>query len=350
MRPEFLKFRRHPTRAIRVRQAAEKKGQPQHQARCNIDIAGCWCNGCIRMSPLHRLFPVILVTSGALLAAPLPAAELGFDSAQIETVTDLKGAATPDVFKISAPRNDVPILVDGWKMPPFMGLTSWAAFTHGKSSELMVMGDFVLFQDEVSAVMRAALTHGLEVTALHNHFFFDDPHVYFMHIGGEGDLLTLAGGVRSMLDAIKAVRQAAPAPAKSFGLASMPAESHITAAALEPILGVKLQANNGMAKAVIGRTTRMECGCEVGADMGVNTWAAFAGTDDNALVDGDFAVAAPELQPVLKSLTAAGINVVAIHSHMTSENPRILFLHYWGRGKAADLATSLKTALAMQKR
>jgi hypothetical protein len=288
------------------------------------------------------------MSGGAFLANSLSAAEPGFDSSKIETITGLKGAVTPGVFKVSAPRNDIPILVDGWKMPPFMGLTSWAAFTKGKESDLMVMGDFVLFQDEVAAAMKAALTHNLKVTALHNHFFFDDPHVYFMHIGGEGDLDALAGGVRSLLDAVKGVRAAAPQPAKSFGLASMPAENHITASALEPIFGVKVQANNGMAKAVIGRTVTMECGCEAGADMGVNTWAAFAGADDNALVDGDFAVAESELQPVLKSLTASGIDVVAIHSHMTSENPRILFLHYWGRGKAADLATSLKTAMATQ--
>jgi hypothetical protein len=171
-----------------------------------------------------------------------------------------------------------------------------------------------------------------------------------MHIGGEGDLNTLAGGVRSLLDAVKSVRVAAPQPAKSFGLALLPVESHITAAAVEKILGVKIQANNGMAKAVIGRTATMECGCEVGADMGVNTWAAFAGADDNAVVDGDFAVTEEELQPVLKSLTGSGINVVAIHSHMTTEKPRILFLHYWGRGPAADLASSLKAALAMQKK
>jgi hypothetical protein len=290
------------------------------------------------------------MAGGALLATSLGAAELGFDSARIEAVTGLKGAATPGVFKVSAPRNDVPILVDGWKMPPFMGLTSWAAFTAGKDSRIMVMGDFVLFQDEVSAAMKAALTHGLEVTALHNHFFFDEPRVYFMHIGGEGDLNTLAGGVRSLLDAVKRVRTAAPQPARTFGLSSLPGENHITAAALESILGVKLQANNGMAKAVIGRTVTMDCGCEAGADMGVNTWAAFAGTDDNTIVDGDFAVAEEELQAVLKSLTGAGIEVVAIHSHMTSEKPRILFLHYWGRGKAGDLASSLKAALATQKK
>ena len=103
-----------------------------------------------------------------------------------------------------------------------------------------------------------------------------------------------------------------------------------------------------MAKFVFGREVTMDCSCPAGKEMGVNTWAAFAGADDNALVDGDFAVLESELQPVLKSLRSDGINIVAIHSHMTGETPRMLFLHYWGRGKAADLASSIKKALGTQ--
>jgi len=303
------------------------------------------------MSPKNTFARIWFVSICAAVAASVNGArgaDLGFSSDRIEAITGLKGAANNGVFKVTAPRNDLPIQVDGWKMPPFMGLASWAAFTAGKGADAMVMGDFVLFQDEVPSVMQAALTHGLAVTALHNHFFFDEPHVYFMHIGGEGDAVALAGGVRAMLDAEKAARAANPQPLKSFGLPSLPAENRITAAEVEKILGAKVQANNGMAKAVIGRTVTMDCGCVVGADMGVNTWAAFAGTDDNAVVDGDFAVTEEELQPALKSLTGSGINVVAIHSHMTGEKPRILFLHYWGRGTAAGLAASLRKALATQ--
>ena len=105
-----------------------------------------------------------------------------------------------------------------------------------------------------------------------------------------------------------------------------------------------------MFKATFGRTAKMHSGEQVGKDMGVNTWAAFAGTDDKAVVDGDFAVLEDELQPVLKSLRAAGVNIVAIHSHMTHENPRILFLHYWGKGKAAELARAVKSALDAQSK
>ncbi len=290
---------------------------------------------------------VVCLAGGFFLTAQAQAALP--NGAQLEQLTGLKGAAAGLAFKVTLPRTEVPVMVDGRALPPFMGLTSWAAFAEDKVAGLMVMGDFVLFQDEVAPAMRAALANGLEVTALHNHFFYDDPHVYFMHIGGEGDAAKLAGGVRALVDAFKAVRAAAPVPAKSFGVPPLPADNNITAAPIEKILGVKLQVNSGMAKAVIGRTVLMDCGCEAGADMGVNTWAVFAGSDDNAVVDGDFAVAEGELQPVLKSLTGSGINVVAIHSHMMGETPRILFLHYWGRGPAATLATNLKAALSLQK-
>jgi hypothetical protein len=284
--------------------------------------------------------------------AAFAAAPLGFDPAVIETTTGIKGTRidAEGVFKITVPRKDVPVTVEGWKMPPFMGLTSWAAFSGGGKSEAMVMGDVVLFEDEVNAVMSAALAHGLEVTALHNHFFFDQPRVLFMHLGGEGKVADLAAGVKSVFDTIGQTRAAHPQSEKQFVGQSLPAESSINAGALESIFGAKAQQNAGMAKFVFGREVTMECGCPAGKEMGVNTWAAFAGTDDNALVDGDFATTAGELQSVLKSLRGDGINIVAIHSHMTEETPRILFLHYWGRGKAADLAASVKKALGVTKK
>jgi hypothetical protein len=272
------------------------------------------------------------------------------DTAKIETITGLKGTWTEaeGVFKVTQPRNDLPIAVDGWAMPPFMGLTSWAAFSAGGTAEVMVAGDLVLFEDEVNPVMSAALDAGLSVTALHNHFFFDQPRVYFMHIGGEGKLDAMSAGVKAALAKQKAIRTAQPQPGKMFGSGFAPAKNAITGGAMDQILGTKGQANNGMFKVVIGREVKMPCGCFVTKEMGVNTWAAFAGTDDNAVVDGDFAVLEDELQPVLKSLRGSGINIVAIHSHMTHEQPRMLFLHYWGRGAVEALTRNLKSALDVQ--
>ena len=284
------------------------------------------------------------------LAALLPlTARAALDTNRIEQITELKGAwnAAEGVFKVSAPRNDVAVKVDEWKMPPFMGLTSWASFLAGKKADTMVMGDFVLFEDEVNPVMTALLDSGLEVTALHNHFFHAEPQVYFMHIGGEGTLEKLAGGVKAGLAKMKEIRGASPQPGKSFG-GGIPEKSAITAAPLADLFTAKPQEKDGMVKFVFGRVARMACGCDVGKEMGVNTWASFGGTDENAVVDGDFACQQNELQPVLKSLRGAAINIVAIHHHMVGETPRYVFLHYWGRGKAADLAKAIRLARGEQ--
>jgi hypothetical protein len=270
------------------------------------------------------------------------------DAAIVAAATGGKPETTDNVVKVSFARDDAKVDIDGWsKVPPFMGLTAWAAFVPGEKPgvEAMVMGDIVLFEDEVNPAISAALDNGLEVTALHNHFFFDKPHVFFMHIGGEGTVEQLGKGVRAVLDAEKAVRAKAPQPAAMFGTAPPKGPSKIDAEKLDAIFGLKGQAKDGMYKATMGRRTQAACGCTIGKAMGVNTWAAFGGKDDDAVVDGDFAVAEIELQPVLKALRAGGINVVAIHSHMTQESPRILFLHYWGRGKAADLATTVRKAV-----
>lgn len=292
---------------------------------------------------------VVLVLSP--IATPTHARDRGaLNTGQIDEITGAKGTLIADegVFKVTFPRTDVPIRVDGRTMEPFLGFTSWAAFKSGVAAECMVMGDLVLFEDEVSAVMDACFESGIAVTALHNHFFFDEPKVYFMHIGGEGTTGQLAGGVKRALEAVKAVRSKTPQPAKTFGLVSVPTKNAITAQAIDEILGAKGSAKDGMYKAVIGRTVKMACGCEVSKEMGVNTWAAIGGTDDVALVAGDFAVLEEELQPVLKALRKSGIHVVAIHHHMVGESPRMLFLHYWGVGKAVDLARGVKSALVAQ--
>jgi len=271
------------------------------------------------------------------------------DPQVIESITGLKvvHAEKERVFKIGKPRDDVKFIVDGVAMPPFMGLTSTAMFMKGHGSQAMVMGDTVLLQDEVNAVMTVALDSGLEVTALHNHFFFDEPRVYFMHIGGQGEASKLAEGIKKMYDKVREIRAATPQPASRFAGTPTSQPNAITAKPLESIFGAPGESNNGMFKVVIGRTGRMH-GLEFGKEMGLNTWAAFAGSDENAIVGGDFAMLESELQPVLKSLRKDGINIVAIHQHMSNEQPRYLFLHYWGKGKAVDLARSVKTALDTQ--
>jgi len=269
-----------------------------------------------------------------------------------KAVTDATGVenvekSTDGALKVTFPRKDVEVAVDGWKVPPFMGLTSWVAFTPAQKgiADAMMAGDLVLFEDEVNPVISVLLEYQVQVTALHNHFFYDVPHVFFMHVGGEGTVATLGGGVRVAMNTIAKIRMQSPKPARGYGVPPTPVKNAIDASKLEALLGVKGQAKDGMFKATMGRSAHATCGCSIGKTMGISTWAAFAGSQDNAVVDGDFAVGERELQPVLKALRAGGINIVAIHHHMTGETPRILFLHYWGRGKAAELAATVKNAL-----
>ncbi|HJT25249.1 MAG TPA: DUF1259 domain-containing protein [bacterium] len=291
------------------------------------------------------LLALALLGPGLLMAA-----EAKFDAAKIEELTGAKGAWNKDqtVFKVGFPRKEVKVTVDGSPLPPFMGLGTWAAFTSTKDGMVMVMGDNVLFQDEVNPVMSVALDNGLDVTALHNHFFYDNPKVYFMHISGMGNADKLARAVGKVYAKVHEIRAAHPMPAEDFGKGPLPEKSSITPEPLEKILGVKGTAQDGMFKAVFGRTTRMGED-EFGSDMGVNTWAAFLGSDDNAVMDGDFAMHEDEVTNVLKSLRKSGVNIVAIHHHMTGDSPKIIFLHFWGHGKAENLAKAMKNALQYTK-
>ena len=266
------------------------------------------------------------------------------DIATIARITGLQPEVKNDVAKVSAPRTDLAVTVDGVKMKPFQGFTSWAAFA-GAGTKTVVMGDVTLTEKQVSPAMDAALGGGLEVTALHNHFSFDRPRVLFMHIAGTGTTEQLATSVRKVLDAMAA---APGASEEGFGGPSIPAENSIDAKPLEDILQASAQTKDGMAKFVFGKKTKAH-GVDLGPEMGVNTWAAFGGSPQSAVVDGDFAMTESELQPVLKALRAGHVNVVAIHSHMTHEEPRIMFLHFWGKGTAQELAHAIEGARATQK-
>lgn len=268
------------------------------------------------------------------------------EAPKIAEIMGVKPTTTTDgVVRVGWARKDVAVEVDGLKMRPFMGLGTWAAFQqNGKMS--MVMGDTVCFEDEVNPAMDAALKNGLEVTALHNHFFFDQPKVYFMHIGGSGCPNDLAKGVRAVWDAVKEVRKANPQPVRKFA-GEAPTYGKLTTERLAEIVGTKGTREDDVFKITIGRTAEMG-GVKFSGSMGLTTWMAFAGTDEAAVVGGDFAMTANEVQPVLKALRAANINIVALHGHMVGETPTMYFTHFWGKGKAENLARGLQQALKAQ--
>jgi hypothetical protein len=259
--------------------------------------------------------------------------------------TDAK--TMPDgIVRLSFPRNDVRVSVDSLELHPFAGLSSWAAFVPAPGGA-MLMGDTVVFEDEAAPAMDAAFAHGLEVTALHNHFFFDEPHVYFMHIQGMGSEVELGQGVKAVWDAIRDVRRARAQPATNFS-SQTPVKGEIDSAAIERIIGYPTEVKDGIVKVTIGREGSMH-GVRVGGSMGLTTWAAFSGSDALAAIDGDFIMTASEVQTVLRELRQGGLYVVALHNHMIGEAPVFYFTHFWGKGPAADLARVFRAVLDAQK-
>lgn len=282
---------------------------------------------------------------GEAVGAEGPAAKL--DAEKIAEASGARTTTTPDgVVRIGWPRTDVAVKVDGMPLKPFAGLGSWAAF-HAMPHGAMVMGDTVVFQDEVTPAMDAAFAGGLEVTGLHNHFFFDEPKVYFMHIGGQGKPEKLAAAVKDVWDSIKKVRAEHKEPATRFA-GETPKAGPIDPAAVEKVLGHKGESQQGVVKITIGREGMMHK-VKVAGSMGLTTWAAFSGSDDLAAVDGDFIMTAEEVQPVLRALRKAGLHVVALHNHMVGEQPAFYFTHFWGKGSVQELARGIKSALEAQK-
>jgi hypothetical protein len=297
------------------------------------------------MSPQRLFLAAALFAIVACGGSPALAQSDRLDTTGIEQLTGLKGTLNEKegVFKVSFPRKDIQATVAGARMIPDLGLTAWAAFSKA-GDHVMVMGDIVLLESEVNGVMSAALDNGLEVTALHNHFVWDSPRIMFMHIGGMGGEQELARAVGQVFSKLKASIQTPPTPPTAD---VDPARTSFDPKRIEQIIGSPGTTSNGVYKVVLGRSARMG-DHEIAKEMGVNTWAAFAGSEESAIVDGDFCMLESEVQSVLKALRGAGINIVAIHNHMVGESPRYVFLHYWGVGPAKALARGVRAALDTQ--
>ena len=292
---------------------------------------------------MKRLFAICAAVSLSFVSIAW-AQDVPAEYQQVLTTLGKQGDFKANVLKVNIPRNDLTVTVANVKTPTPFGFGGWVAMTKGSGGMDVMMGDLVLTQDEVNPVMSALLDDGLDVTAIHNHFFWEEPRIFYMHVHGHGTPADLARKVKPALDLIGKGSRPAAAPTAP---ATTPATS-LDTARIAKIVGQQGEQTGAVYKITVGRDDlkMTEMGAPINARMGLNTWAAFVGTNENAAIAGDVAMVGSEVTPVLKSLRKNGIDVVAIHHHMVGTQPTVYFLHYWGTGPVDKLAISFKAALS----
>jgi hypothetical protein len=292
----------------------------------------------------HKVLEIKILSMFMLFAFVLPGAgpALSAGFSEVEKILGVSGQTQEGVTVFGFPRQDLKIKISGDSVPIGLGFGSWTAWKE-RGGEAMVMGDLVLLQEEINPVISALAEANFSVTALHNHFLGENPRMMYMHIYGMGEAVPLAIGIRNALS-----KTATPQPGPTMGGTSLPV-LNLDTKRLEQVIGHSGKIGGGVFKIIIGRPGVKMDGVEMTASMGLNTWAAFTGTNERAHVAGDVAMTAKEVNPVIRALRRGGIEITAVHNHMLDEEPRIFFLHYWGTGPAEKLAETLREAFDQAK-
>ena len=259
----------------------------------------------------------------------------------VEDALGRSGAVQPgNVIKFSFPRSDLAVTVRGIAVKPALALGSWVAFKETQQGQAMVMGDLVLVEDEISAVMLALQAGGVEQTALHNHVLGETPRVMYMHISAHGDAAKIARTVRGALALSKTPLGTPSAP-------TAPSAENFDSAGVAKALGYTGKLSGVVYQVSVPRAEHItEMGVEIPPSMGVSTAMNFQPTGaGKAAITGDFVMTAGEVNNVIRALRENGIEVTALHSHMLNESPRLYFMHFWANDDAVKLARGLRAAL-----
>ncbi len=286
-----------------------------------------------------------------LKALPMPSTKTPsittVEIAAIDAALGKKGSYKDNeqVYTTPLPRNDLKMKIKGEPVPISFGFGGWVSFkktTDGKSA--MVMSDTVLQMEEVNPLISAAYANGLEIAAIHNHFFYEEPRIFYMHIHGMGSIADLAKRYAATIRDSKLFPANQPAPATPNQITG---KENFDLPALDAIVKYTGTVNGPTYKYTVGRADLkiMAMGVEMTTNIGLNSWASFAGKQDDAHIAGDIAMLQNEVNTVIKTLRAHNLEVVAVHNHMLGDEPHMIFLHYYGRGNAATLAQGFRAAL-----
>ena len=266
------------------------------------------------------------------------------DTMAIEKAIGKAGELKDDVYKVSLPRKDLAVSVNGVKVKPGFALGSWVAFK-GTGKEAVMDGDLVLTEDEVRPVFEKLRKEGVEVSALHNHLIGETPRVMFMHVAGKGDAAGLANAIKNALSLTKT-------PIEADGKTA-PEEAGFKTEQIQETLGHKGQVKGGVLQVSIPRSEHIKMeGVTLPPSMGMATALNFqAAGDGKVAATGDFVLTRDEVDRVTKALAENGIMVTALHNHLVHGSPDLYFMHFWANDNADKVAKGLKAGLdAMKKK
>jgi hypothetical protein len=291
------------------------------------------------MNRISRLVATVMASMLGALALAAPTGAAGTDWSKVDKAIGKKGTALPGgVYKYGLPRSDLSVAVDGIALKPAFALGSWVAFQPA-GADVMVMGDLVLTDTEISPVMKRLIADGIEITAIHNHLLRMSVPVFYMHIGGHGDPIRLAETIHAAL-ALSKTPLSQPAP-------SQPVPVDLNTVVLEKTLGFKGNANGGVYQFSIPRAEAIsEGGLTIPPSLGTAIAINFQPTGGGkAAITGDFVLLGSEVNPVLRMLRQHDIEVTALHSHMIDDSPHLFFMHFWANDDANKLAQGVRAAL-----
>ena len=287
---------------------------------------------------MRNILPIPVLCLALMLSSAAVAADI--DWSKVDTALGKTANVQGEVHRYGIPRSDLTVTLDGVQVKPALALGGWVAFEPAPDGS-MAMGDLVLTETEVTPVMTKLLQSGIEITALHNHLMRATPATFYMHIRGHGDPVKLATVIHEALTESKTPFEHTAAPTQQTNI-------DLDTSKLDQVLEAKGKVNGGVYQFSIPRRDAVtENGMPASAPMGTGTAVNFQPTGGGkAAIAGDFVVTADELNPMITSLRENGIEVVAIHSHMLQEQPRLFFVHFWANDDALKLAKGLQAALS----